>query len=230
MSKRLFISKNASEIEPYRSQFDELGYSVVSHSFLSFYPVESDPFSTELKHEYDVLFFGSPRAVIFFKASQSISKDVVIACVGGKTAELLESLGHEVAFVGTKSGEPKVVGEEFKVWLTSTALSPSGSRRVLFPISDRSLKTISGVISEDQKEELVVYSTEVVGRAIEECDVYVFTSPSNVEGYLIDNVIPETASVIAWGKSTENALIERGVKVGACLERSGFEELLVYLR
>ena len=216
MNKKLFISKNASEIEPYRSQFEELGYSVINHSFLSFSPVEFD-----IQGEYDVIFFGSPRAVIFFQAGQSISSNKLIACVGGKTAELLESLGHEVAFVGEKSGEPKVVAEEFKVWL--------GSRRVLFPVSDRSLRTISRLIPADQKEELVVYSTEVKGKAVEESDVYVFTSPSNVEGFLIENVVPKGSKVIAWGKSTEGSLVSCGITVDHCLKDSGFEGVIEIL-
>ncbi len=217
MNKSIFISKNASEVEPYCSQFEELGYSVISHSFLSFSPI-----GFNVEHSFDVIFFGSPRAVIFYLANASISGYKLIACVGGKTAELLESMGHKVAFTGTKSGEPKLVAEDFKVWL--------GNKRVLFPVSDRSLKTIAGNIPENQKEEVVVYSTDVKGRVVEECDVYVFTSPSNVEGYLVENVVPEGAKIVAWGKSTERALVEGGVTVGKVLEESGFEELFICLK
>lgn len=222
LSDKIFISKNASEIDPVRSQFDELGFEVEAHSFLSFSLVESDSYRSEIETSYDVIFFGSPRAVIFFKASQSISESAEIACIGEKTAELLESLGYDVAFRGEKSGEPKVVAEEFKVWL--------GSRSVLFPVSDRSLKTVSGLIGENQKEEVVVYSTEVKGKLVGVSDVYVFTSPSNVEGFFIDNVIPEGAKVIAWGKSTETALFLKGVRVEYCLGKSSFEELFGWLR
>lgn len=232
LDKRIFISKNAPEVEPYRIQFEEKGYSIVSHSFLSFAPVDF-----EITQTYDVVFFGSPRAVIFFKACQAIPENKRIACVGGKTAELLESIGHGVDFVGTKSSEPKLVAEEFKEWLTSAPLSQQASNsetdtprpRVLFPVSDRSLKTISSVIDENQKEEVVVYSTKLVGRKVEACDVYVFTSPSNVDGFLMENVLPEGAKVIAWGKSTEKVLEERDVEVWKTLEKSGFEGLINHL-
>lgn len=220
LDKRIFISKNAPEVEPYRTEFEEKGYSIVSHSFLSFSPVDF-----EITRDYDVLFFGSPRAVIFFKTCQDIPENKRIACVGGKTAELLEALGHSVDFVGAKSGEPKVVASDFKEWLTSTGVN----QRVLFPISDRSLRTISSVIDENQKEEVVVYSTKLVGRKVEECDVYVFTSPSNIEGFLMENVLPEGAKVIAWGKSTEQVLEECGVEVWKTLEKSGFEGLIGFL-
>ncbi|MFK7784343.1 MAG: hypothetical protein AB8B56_04455, partial [Crocinitomicaceae bacterium] len=82
---------------------------------------------------------------------------------------------------------------------TSAALSPRGgkdfkrflgaersrSARVLFPISDWSLKTISSVIEDDLKEEVVVYSTTVIGKEIEPCNMYIFSSPSNVEGFFL---------------------------------------------
>lgn len=216
MNKRIFISKNASEIDPFRSQFEQLGYTVVNHSFLSFIPV---PFKVE--RAFDVIFFSSVRSVIFFKATQSIPFTTSIACIGEKTADLLETLGYSVDFKGSQSGEPKVVAKEFKAWLAS--------RKVIFPISDRSLKSISSEIDEEQKEEVVVYSTKVVGKAVETCEVYVFTSPSNVEGFFEFNSVPVGASVIAWGKSTEGALVGKGTKVDFCLGSSGFEELLAYL-
>lgn len=213
MNKRIFISKNASEIEPFRLEFEQLGFTVVNHSFLSFSPV---PF--EVQRAFDVIFFSSVRSVIFFKASHSIPVNSLIACIGEKTAELLITLGQSVDFKGSQSGEPKVVAEEFKAWL--------GDKRVLFPISDRSLKSISSEIADAQKEEVVVYSTAVIGKAVEECDVYVFTSPSNVEGFFELNIVPVGARVIAWGKSTEAVLVARGVAVWGCLGKSGIGELV----
>jgi uroporphyrinogen-III synthase len=205
VAKRIFISKNASEIESYREQLEAKGYEIIAHSFLSFSPVEF-----ELQNEYDVIFFGSPRAVIFFQAGQAISGKAKIACVGSKTAEVVQSMGHTVDFVGTKSSEPKLVAEEFKSWLAERSRSQHDAR-VLFPISDRSLKTISSVIDDEMKEEVVVYSTEVKGQVIPPCDVYVFSSPSNVEGFFELNTLAENSEVIAWGSSTERALRERRV-------------------
>ncbi len=173
---------------------------------------------------------------MFFKASQSIPAHTLIACIGDKTAELLAQLGHTVDFKGSQSGEPKVVAEEFKVWLTSTTLRlrqaqrDTLSQRVLFPLSDRSLKSISSEIPEEQKEEVIVYSTAVIGKAVEECDVYVFTSPSNVEGFFELNTVPVGAKVIAWGKSTEAGLVARGVAVWGSLGQSGIREVVWRLK
>ena len=95
LNKQLFISKNDSEIDPFRSQFEELGFEVEGHSFLSFSGVEF-----EALQNYNVIFFGSPRAVIFFMEGSSIPEGVEVACIGDKTAELLESLGYIVSFRG----------------------------------------------------------------------------------------------------------------------------------
>ena len=201
---------------------------MVTHSFLSFVPI---PF--EVQREYDVIFFSSVRSVMFFKASQSIPSHTLIACIGDKTAELLAQLGHPVDFKGSQSGEPKVVAEEFKVWLTSTTLRQAQrdtlSQRVLFPLSDRSLKSISNEIADEQKEEVIVYSTAVIGKAVEECDVYVFTSPSNVEGFFELNTVPVGARVIAWGKSTEGVLVSKKIEISYSLKDSSIESLLKQL-
>lgn len=225
MDKKLFISKNASEIEHYRPLFEAKGYSIVAHSFLSFSPIEFD-----VQEEYHVIFFGSPRAVTFFMESSMISEGAQLACIGSKTAETIEAFGFDVAFVGSKSGDPKAVAEEFRVWLNEVrASAPLSPRRVLFPVSDRSLRSVSSVIDGDWKEEVVVYSTKLIGKVVEACDVYVFSSPSNVEGFLMENEIPEGSEVVAWGKSTADALSTHSITTNHCLKNSSFEELVHYL-
>lgn len=217
MAKRIFISKHLHEINPIRSQLESLGYTLDAHSFLSFIPVEFD-----VDQAYDVIFFGGPRTVIFFLNQQSIPASTQIGCVGEKTAELVISLGREVAFCGSESGNPQATAQEFKKWL--------GKRRVFFPVSDRSLKTISKPIPSAQKEVKIAYKTELDNELVEDSDVYVFTSPTNVEGIFGLNKIPKAARVIAWGKSTETALISRAVPVEYCLKKSSLEELLAYLK
>ena len=217
MAKRVFISKNASETQELQSFLTARGDKLVSHSFLSF---EQLPF--ELNEKYDVIFFGSPRGVIFFKSRCTIAPDTVIACTGNKTAELLSQLGYEVAFKGENSGDISTVASEFKAWC--------GSRKVLFPSSDISLKSISSSFPDAQKVELPVYKTIINSKTIEPCDSYVFTSPSNVTGFLSSNVIPENSDIIAWGESTAKALKENGLSVTYTLADSSIESLIDYLK
>lgn len=195
VSSRLFISKNSSEIALLTAFAANHNTTVVAHSFLRFYPV-----SFLLPQSFDVLFFGSPRAVMFFKAQFDIPGSKAIACVGAKTEALLSSMGYTVSFSGDRKGTIHEVAEAFAQW--------AGDRRVLFPVSSRSIGTIAQRIAENRRETVVCYETKVVSSPVEPCDIYVFTSPSNVEGFFQSNSLPGNARVIAWGKSTEHALLE----------------------
>lgn len=149
----------------------------------------------------EIIFFGSPRAVMFFKAQHEIPTYMLIACVGAKTETLLNSMGHKISFSGDEKGSIHDVADAFAEW--------TGEKRVLFPVSSRTLGTIAQRIPEQQREIVTCYDTVVVPAPIAPCTAYVFTSPSNVEGFFASNELPEQSTVIAWGKSTERALREQ---------------------
>lgn len=216
MSTRLFISKNISELGQLQTFLANKNTELIAHSFLHFEGIDF-----ELESTYDIIFFTSPRSVIFFKAIYEIPGKVKIACTGSKTAELLQTLGYRVDFTGTKSGDIQSVAKEFKAW--------SGGQKVLFPISTKSLKTISSELEESTVIEVEVYETKIQGKAIEDCDTYVFTSPSNVEGFIIDNAIPSSSRIIAWGTSTADSLEQNGFHVNHVLNDSSIPSLIALL-
>jgi uroporphyrinogen-III synthase len=47
---------------------------------------------------------------------------------------------------------------------------------------------------------------------VEACAVYIFTSPSNAEAFLVQNTIPHGAKVIAKGESTQDFLQQQGIE------------------
>lgn len=194
MIKSLFISKNSGETLELQQFADANGIQLTTKSFLEFKPVAFD-----LNQKFDVLFFGSPRAVMFFQSRNSIPKNKPIASVGGKTSALLQSMGFEVSFNGENKGSISEVAQQFQQWL--------GDRAALFPISTKSLGTISKGLSSKQAIHVECYETVIVAHQLEDkFDAYVFTSPSNVEGFFAQNSIPEGPTVIAWGESTAKAL------------------------
>lgn len=214
LTHKVFISKQASEVQELNSFLDSNGDRLIAHSFLHFEKIEF-----ELDRNYDVIFFGSPRAVIFFKAQATIPENVLIACTGAKTAELLKQTGHIVDFEAVNSGKMKEVAKEFKEWC--------GEKHVLFPSSDLSLKTVSSLFDPEQKTEVSVYSTQIKGKEIESSDTYVFTSPSNVKGFIEGNTtLPDNAKVIAWGESTAAALAENGFTVNEILSVASIGSLI----
>ena len=217
LTKRVFITKPEYEITSLRDQLASSNIDLSAHSFLSFQTTEAEP-----KKEIDIIFFGSTRSILFLKARIDLSLAKDIACIGRKTAMVLTEMGFPPSFIGTESGNPAQVAQEFKSWCDG--------RSVLFPLSNRSLKSISGVFPEDQIDELTIYNTDVAGKKIEACDVYVFTSPSNVEGFLIDNNLSDGSIVIAWGSSTKAALESKRIGVSHCLLTSAFEELTTLLK
>ncbi|GAB5417375.1 MAG: hypothetical protein Crog4KO_29570 [Crocinitomicaceae bacterium] len=218
MAKSVFISKHSGETQVLQGFAAGNDLHLVSQSFLHFEPI---PFL--IPSSYDVIFFGSPRAVMFYQSRYSIPDDVAIASVGGKTSALLQTLGYEVAFNGEDKGSISEVAEAFQNWLAD--------RIVLFPVSTKSLGTISKGISSRQVIRVECYDTQIVGKQLEqEFDVYVFTSPSNVEGFFEKNSLPAKAIVIAWGESTEKALKDHIHTNITVLAEPSQEALVSYLQ
>ena len=194
----VFISKNANEISELESFCRESGFELTARSMISFQAV---PFV--VNSNFEVVFFSSPRSVMFFLRQFSLGSNTKIATVGEKTAEVLSALGYSVDFKG--SGDPKRTATAFNEWV--------GKQRVLFPISNNSLKSISHLLEEDQKAEVIVYETVPSPTTIQPCDLYFFTSPSNVHSFMSVNGFSESdIKIFAWGSSTSKALKEEGLE------------------
>jgi uroporphyrinogen-III synthase len=174
-----------------------------------------------LETDWDVVFFTSPRSVDFFLKQYSLSRDKSIACIGEATRSHLETLGHRVAFAGKDAGSPTQVAAEFSLWLSG--------RKVLIPQSTRSNKTIEQALPNHQSLPLVVYETQLNPCTLPQFSVYVFTSPSNVESFLLLNTIPSDAIVVAWGETTARYLEERKQQVNHVLSTASYEELTAWL-
>lgn len=214
--KRLFISKSLDELKrlPTFCAANEL--ELVAQSLIRF---EAIPFT--VTKPYDVLFFGSIRAVHFFLAHAEIPNGAEVACIGLVTAQRMQALGIHVNFIGEKSGQPGQVAASFKAWV--------GQRRVLIPCSEQSNRSIATRIPTEQCEEVVVYRTVPNGSSIPICDYYVFTSPSNVNALLLCNPKP-TGKLIAWGETTRLAMESLGLSAEITLEQSTEEELVERMR
>ena len=217
MRNKLFISKSIDEVQALSTVCNSLGIDLVAHSFLQF---KSIPFVVE-SSTYEVIFFGSPRAVRFFLEQEIIPPNVLTACVGETTAQSLRETGYKVDFVGVNSGNPSKIAEEFKQFV--------GTKKVLFPQSETSNRTISSIFDSDQISEICIYKTAVVSKSIPDCSIYVFTSPSNVDGFLSDNKISLNAKIIAWGSTTEKHIKSKGLSVNHTLSNATVEELILLL-
>lgn len=178
---------------------------------------EEVPFSIE--KPFEVVFFSSVRAGRFFLRSyDGPLSSLQFACIGEETAQ---KFNIDFAFVGKEAGNPEKVAEKFKSWL--------GDKRLLIPHSSLSQKTIAQVVLDTQCESICVYNTLPNTKVIDACDVYVFTSPSNLAAFLQVNTIPVNAKVIAWGNTTKSALQQRKMPIAETLVHATLEELLQVL-
>jgi hypothetical protein len=83
-------------------------------------------------------------------------------------------------------------------------------------------------LNPDQVEEVVVYRTISDCVPIENTDVYVFTSPSNFQGFISCNERPK-GKLIAWGTSTRASMEQAHCIPAFTLERSELSELISLL-
>ncbi len=210
----IFLSKEEAESREWIAWCRENGHQTKCHSFIQF---EAVPFSCP--QEPAVVFFTSPRSVRFF-LEECPNNDAIYACIGQGTAQALHTFGKQASFIGANPANPGEVATQFRSWL--------GDRSVFFPISDQSLKSISGIIPDVQKQEVIVYRTGEKQQAIEACNWYVFTSPSNVQAFLKTNSLPASSGVVAWGKSTERYLRDQGISVTKTLEDSSLTALIQF--
>ncbi len=212
MINSIFISKDIEDVSALKQFCDERSIVLHAQSLIAF---ESVPFRVERAH--DVLFFSSIRAARFFLKQAAIPNDVAVACIGETTAEKLKSLGIIPDFIGEKSGNPIEVAQAFKQWL--------GKRIVFIPQSDKSARTISTILPEEQYIECVVYRTILNCKQVEKSVVYVFTSPSNAESFLQCNPKPE-GKIIAWGETTKHFLRHKEIPLYAKLDTATIDELI----
>lgn len=213
MVLKLFISKSINELDSFQKFCQEKGIEVIAHSFLTF---ESVPFQVE--QNFQAVFFGSPRAVNFYLAQEKIPPSVFIGCIGEVTAQSLIEKGYIVHFTGEKSGDPLKIANDFKAKI--------GTKRVLFPLSSISNRSVSQIFPAKQRIETIIYKTVISQAQIPPCEFYVFTSPSNVDGFLLQNSFPATAKLIAWGETTASYLKNKSLEVFHTLTKSSLEELI----
>ena len=91
MASRIFISKNESELTTLKTFLKDRNEMLIAKTFLQF-----SPLAFQLERPFDIIFFGSPRAVMFFKAQMDIPASAKIACVSGKTVEEAYKKGNKL--------------------------------------------------------------------------------------------------------------------------------------
>jgi uroporphyrinogen-III synthase len=214
MKSSIFITKEIDAHSDLKQWCFENKIKLVSKSFLTFEPITSSDIPKE-----EVYFFTSKRAVSYFISQFQLPDEVKIACVGQATANECIKNNINIDFIGQASGNPVLVAEELDHYL--------GNQSIVFIGALEGSDAIYNELVTLNKSKFPVYKTLIQSELINEnFQYYIFTSPSNLEGFLKLNTIPTESKIIAWGKTTEKALIDRGFHTYLTLENSTEKELI----
>ncbi|MET1057469.1 MAG: hydroxymethylbilane synthase [Pedobacter sp.] len=202
---KVFISREIGEHSYFRRALEKNNIEIEGRSLIRTFPIVNvlDPFY--LKH-IDWIFFSSRNGVeYFFNLKPTLPKHVKFGVVGRGSEDALRKFGHLADFVG-ETGDITEVAEVFSPLVKGAT--------VLFPRAQDSLLTIQKSLSADTKVvDLPIYET-VIEEDIDQthADILIFTSPSNVEAYFVDNLLEPGQKVIAIGNSTGKKFDEMGVQ------------------
>jgi len=151
------------------------------------------------------IFFSSARAVHhFFDQATTNEPQWNYGAIGKATAKAIEKYGFSVGFVGLDSST-EAVARAFQ--------SCVGTAQVLFPIAKESLQTVQQALPSAQVNNVVVYASSPVQLEMDvAADVLVFTSPSNVQSWLEQQVLDANQKMVAIGETTAMTLHNAGCK------------------
>lgn len=214
----VFISKRLEEVFLLADFCKQNKIDLVAESLIEFEALALE----KIFPQAEIYFFGSKNAFDFFQKLNLSLENKQIAVIGSSTKKHIENLGFRVDFYGEEAGNPQQVAQDLIKWL--------GKEKISFFQSDISKRNIARFIPETQKEEYVIYKTKSLSQKLNKrFDLYIFTSPSNVKSFLEQNTIPQSAKVISWGKSTDEALSEKGISIFYSLKKASLEELVGFI-
>lgn len=196
---RVFISREVNDDSYLRNVLEGNSYKLEGRSL-----IETNPVPYANIPDTGWIFFSSKQAVKYFFNQEPVLSSQKFACVGKATSEMLRRYNKRAEFIGS-STDTKMIGKQFAAKV--------GSEKVLFPQAKGSMRSVQQqFVKPDQVVDLVVYETikKNSGQA-PQADIYVFTSPSNVDAWFEVYKMDKTKHIIAMGDATANALRQHNV-------------------
>lgn len=208
---KIFISKHLTTSDKWALHLKEEGHIVKGISC-----IETQTILIQEVPATDWTFFSSAQGVKHFLEQHTVTSQY-IGVMGEGTQKALQTFGYHADFIG-QSSDPVLVGQALKQHLKP-------NQKILFPASEISKRSIASQLTEQEIFHLPTYSTIPLSVSIDAQDIYIFTSPSNVDGFLISQNLPD-AAYVAYGPTTGNYLKEKGVKNLSILEQVSSDLLL----
>lgn len=163
--------------------------------------IETIGIDPDYKHkEFEWVFFNSKESVRYFFQHFANPPQVKYAAVGQGTADLA-SKHVPISFIG-KNADTETVGREFAEVV--------GTAAVLFPISSISKRTVQRALPSNQCIDLICYHTSPIAHKVERYQTAIFSSPSNIDGFLMENKARQIENIICYGATTAHRALKAG--------------------
>jgi uroporphyrinogen-III synthase len=199
--KKVLFTGSSFELN---SQVESLGCQLINQRFIE---TKNIPFQIDT-NQFDWIFFSSREAVHSFYSNTNSTEKCLLGAVGKGTAEAI--LEYDTpSFIG-ESTNTSEVGQAFAKIV--------GTSKVLFPCSTISKQTIQSHLSPSQFENLVCYETVLIDTKIELPTIAIFSSPSNVDGYLLSNSLEGIQKIIVYGPTTAQHIRNLGFSADIILQ------------
>ena len=196
-SSTILITREEQEVPVLKQWCDENNIALEASAFISIRPIKNLHIP-----KTDWVFFSSPKGLHSYFDQYSVIADK-IGVYGKGTLKALLKHGYKADFIGESGLDPHLIGESFNRQLAA-------NETVLFPIGQQSKRSIVHQVSQQNCIELITYSTELIPvESRQQNDILIFTSPSNIDGYLLKNRPANDSTVLAIGPTTAKALHEK---------------------
>jgi hydroxymethylbilane synthase len=193
----VFISRDIREADFFFQVLNANGYEVTGRTLI-------DTVRVEIKKnpDCDWVFFSSKHGVRHYLGQAKLKEGVKIAAVGKGTSDELRKFNLRADFIGGGS-DTRITAKQFGAL--------AGRSTVLFPQARGSMKTVQQNIPTAKVIDLIVYETiQRTADNLPTADVLVFTSPSNLEAFLLKNTISKNQKLVAMGHATGSTLKDKG--------------------
>lgn len=212
---RILVSRNLAGVSLLRNWCQEKGYELIEAPFIRIDPV----LNVEIP-DTDWVFFSSPNGLdVYFNNYPLLAEKIGV--YGKGTQMRLAARGIEANFTGDTSKTPSEIGAEFFDFIGAKA-------KVLFPQSQLSKKSIANANPGNDCIIKVVYNTSLEAHHEVGIDIAILTSPSNIDGFLLENTT-ENIKFIVLGETSKNHFEKLGLTDQIFVPKSADEAAVILL-
>ena len=166
------------------------------------------------------VFFSSPNGLdVYFNHYPLMANKIGV--YGKGTQMRLSARGLSADFTGDTKKKPSEIGDEF-----FSFIGPNAS--VLFPQSQLSKKSIANASQGNQCVAKVIYNTSLEGHVEKGIDIAILTSPSNIDGFLLENKTDDIRFIVL-GDTSKNHFKKLGLTDQVYVPKSADELAVIAL-